>query len=219
MTDDTVGVLYGSAARGDADSLSDVDVLLIGADEVEVPKSAMPSGAQVSQYDWAEWDELVRTGSIFLHHLKGESRVLWSTGEGATRYESSLFNLPMYGHVDRDFDAFAEAIDTIDHEIYGEGAAVEFELSLLAMVVRHSSILICYLLGEVNFSRFQSLRNAVEATGVAKSLCEDFEYLYDFRLFSLGRTANRPKLPARERVNMWIDESRHLVEAGRSLGV
>ncbi len=58
---------------------------------------------------------------------------------------------------------------------------------------------------------------ATDVTGVAKSLCDDFDYIYDFRLFSLGRTENRPAIPTRERVNMWIDESRNLVEAGRRL--
>lgn len=217
MTTDAVGVLYGSAARGDSDELSDVDVLIIAEAEAIIPKSVLPRGAQVSEYDWSEWQELARTGSIFLHHLRGESRVLWSVGQGAARYEASLLALPDYAHVERDFNAFEEAIESIGHEIEDEGASIEFEISALAMIVRHLSILICYLADEVNFSRVQSLRMAADITGAASSLRDDFDYIYEFRLFSLGRTDKRPAIPSHERVKLWIDESRNLIKAGRRL--
>ncbi len=212
-------VLYGSAARGDSDHLSDVDVLWIADEETSVPEALLPRSAQVSHYDWAEWEEMVRTGSIFLQHLKSESDVLWSAGSGESRYFDTFSALPPYAHVQRDFDAFAESLDSIEAGLRDPDGVVEFELSALAMVVRHLSILVCYLLGKVNFSRLQSLEIATRATGVASGVQADFEYLYGFRMYALGRTEICPSIPERERVNMWIDESRQLVEAGRRLDV
>ena len=219
MTGDGVAVLYGSAARGDADQFSDVDVLCVSDADAVVPARFLPDGASLSRYDWSEWEILALTGSIFLHHLKSESRVLWAAGNGRERYFASFKSLPEYQHVSRDFDAFAESIDSIEVGLADPDQTIEFELSALAMVVRHLSILICYLTGEVNFSRLQSLHLATNATGVASRLERDFKYLYDFRLFALGRIETSPSIPSPERVNVWIEESRQLVEAGRRLSV
>jgi hypothetical protein len=65
--------LYGSVARGDARSSSDIDVLVISNRAIEQAEHGRVS---VTFYEEAHLHALARSGSLFVLHLKQEARVL-----------------------------------------------------------------------------------------------------------------------------------------------
>lgn len=216
-SEEAVVVLYGSTARGDQDPYSDLDVLVVSDDPSSVPSCVIPQGASLSYYAWPEWERLRCEGSIFLYHLAAESRVMWARGHGRGRYLEDLLNLPPYRNALKDFDAFSLALKDIRAELDAEDGALSFELATLAMVARHTSILVCYMTGEVNFSRLESMQIACKATLAAPSLARDFETLYAFRLADQRGMACATELPEVASARMWIDECEELVQAGREL--
>jgi predicted nucleotidyltransferase len=68
--------LYGSQARGDTDTLSDVDVLVAGEVDAEALGQLPYSQPQLSvvRYDWDELELMASYGSLFLHHVRLEGR-------------------------------------------------------------------------------------------------------------------------------------------------
>lgn len=70
--------LFGSAARGDADALSDRDILIVDDDvEVLAGRSAelKSQGASVASYTYAKLMALAARGALFVQHLKLEAQV------------------------------------------------------------------------------------------------------------------------------------------------
>lgn len=72
--------LFGSAARGDIDSYSDWDLLIVSDDEVLLRESKTKyeaEGWSCSAYTWSRLQDAADRGSLFVQHLKQESKVLW----------------------------------------------------------------------------------------------------------------------------------------------
>ncbi|MER9397941.1 nucleotidyltransferase domain-containing protein [Mesorhizobium sp. M0615] len=80
--------LFGSAARGDADALSDRDVLIVD-DDVEslaIRSADLESqGASVASYTFAKLMALVACGALFVQHLKLEAQVTRDVGGRLTK--------------------------------------------------------------------------------------------------------------------------------------
>ncbi len=71
--------VFGSAARGDADAMSDRDILIIDSDPVVLRTRARvleADGWSVASYTFAKLEALARKGALFLQHLKLESRIV-----------------------------------------------------------------------------------------------------------------------------------------------
>src|SRR2546428_6969494 len=70
--------LYGSCARADSDTLSDIDVLVVGANWHAFTNSDVGVGRplRVTQYTWPELEGMSSAGSLFLEHLKREAKPL-----------------------------------------------------------------------------------------------------------------------------------------------
>jgi hypothetical protein len=67
-------VLYGSCARGDARSTSDIDLLVV--DELSRRSIRLPDRFSVTSYTPASLQRMARRGSLFVLHLKLEGKVL-----------------------------------------------------------------------------------------------------------------------------------------------
>jgi hypothetical protein len=70
--------LFGSAARGDADALSDRDVLIVDENiETLGARSAelKAQGASVASYTFAKLEALAAHGALFIQHLKLEAQI------------------------------------------------------------------------------------------------------------------------------------------------
>jgi hypothetical protein len=80
--------LFGSAARGDADALSDRDVLIVD-DDVEVLAARSgelrSEGASVASYTFAKLVALAARGALFVQHLKLEAQVTRDVGGRLTQ--------------------------------------------------------------------------------------------------------------------------------------
>ena len=71
--------IFGSAARGDSDSFSDRDLLIISENETALRrlKSKYDSaGWSCTAYSWSRLQHAADQGSLFVQHLKQESKIL-----------------------------------------------------------------------------------------------------------------------------------------------
>jgi hypothetical protein len=162
---DTAVWLYGSCARNDNDMLSDVDVLVVGSDfpgNIDLLLGRGP--AAVSAYSWAEMEAMSASGSLFLEHLKREAKSIIEGRDVQGRLEQVLSKTAPYSRNRARLDvsaftaAIADAVDSLNH-----GGSIRFELSVVATVVRHASILACYLRGTPCFSRFAPIARTADA--------------------------------------------------------
>lgn len=73
--------VFGSVPRGDADQISDRDILVAGEARNPLVECALSkAGYSPSVYSWQHMEALSRDGSLFLQHLKQESQVLFDHG-------------------------------------------------------------------------------------------------------------------------------------------
>jgi hypothetical protein len=184
---DYVVWLYGSHARGDDDWLSDIDIFVAVDGNSAFKHPTIPADARtsVSRYTWTEVEAMAAYGSLFLHHLCSEGRSLAGTARGTARLEALFRNLPPYQLYHRDIRAFRAALADAS-EAGVRGSSPTFELSVLGTVVRHSSVLACYLLGTPSYGRREAIGVASRGLGVGE-LAAVFEELYSFRLHADGR--------------------------------
>ena len=146
--------LYGSRARGDADEMSDTDVLVIG-DAPPVPGFVSELGlveASTSFYSWQEVVAMWQYGSLFLQHLRDEGRLVRAWGSNPGRFRNLLATLPSFSRARQDLTVFRYAVAEAEESLR-EGGWPDVELSILATVARHAAILACHCIGQPRFGR------------------------------------------------------------------
>jgi Nucleotidyltransferase domain len=129
-------MLYGSQARGTADSQSDVDLLQL-VDHAPVPYSSV-AGANVTQYLPAHLTAMAKSGSLFILHLRLEGQIL-SDPHGALRRCLDEYVPPSdYTTLARDLGVVAAALDTrasdVDRHLAALGRLGVFLLRTAAYV-------------------------------------------------------------------------------------
>ena len=190
MNADFAILLYGSQARGDADAISDVDVLVVGAetvpdDQVIALLHASEAGPiHTSRYSWPEVEAMGRYGSLFLHHLAAEARPLYFEGGGESRLQAIFDSLGPYKLAHRDLVGFRRTVADVDEGLK-LGLPASFELAVLGGVTRHASVLGCYLAGTPVFGRC-SIARLAELFGIEDAR-QDLEMAHRFRLFEEGQ--------------------------------
>lgn len=211
--------LYGSHARGVADSHSDLDILVAADDltnisEIEGYVPFAMDGASVSRYTWNEITRMAEYGSLFLQHLKLEAVPLYETPSHRGILRGVLDELADYELAQRDLRGFqavlvdvAEALDGKEEETY--------ELAVLGTVIRHSTILGCWLLKQPSFGRLEPVSRFVGLRGIENVVESEFPDLYRYRLYTDGRVGrdSLPKLSGRR----WLKRARHVVASVEEL--
>lgn len=217
MTECRVEVLYGSRARGDADESSDVDVLVLsdhdrdGRLESPVARGCDPAKLAVTRYRWNEFDGMHSYGSLFLHHLHKEGVVTAGSAAGRARYGSMMRRLPKYARSTEDVRNFRLALDDVEDAIaYGDSTAL-LELSSLATVFRHSSILGCYAARSPTFGRHQSVPTFARLARLPEPVWRDFASLYAYRL-AVARNLEPPAPASYDLARMWLARARVFVQ-------
>lgn len=211
--------LYGSHARGIPDCHSDLDILVVaehsmnlGEIQQHVPLAS--NGASVSHYSWDEIARMARYGSLFLQHLKLEAVPLHESPSRRGSLRRVLVELGDYRLAQRDLRGFhavvddvAEALDCNEEETY--------ELAVLATVIRHSTILGCWLLKQPVFGRVEPVSRFVKLRGLGSLVEKDFPDLYRYRLYIDGRIGREhlSNLSGRQ----WLEIARRVVESVEDL--
>ncbi len=200
--------LYGSHARGDEDALSDVDVFVVSDPEVTkkevtqlVPE--LPSDISISQYSWGEVIGMADYGSLFLHHLRTEGQVLWEASASKGRLFNLLAEMGDYGHIRRDICAFNIVLEDVKTSLE-TGDVFVYELSVLGTVLRHSSILGCWLMGNPSFGRITPVQRVVSRYDLSPEIAAEFPGLYEYRLYTDGRIA-KILAPTKLQVEVWLE--------------
>lgn len=182
--------LYGSYARGDADEYSDIDILAISPDKpnhdeiLSLLSVSQPGLLNISHYTWTEFESMGSYGSLFLHHIAVEAKVLLYEGDAKNRLSKVLDSLPAYQYANRDLNSFRSMIDDVQKGL-AVGIPTCFELSVLGGIVRHASILACYMAGIPTFGR-NCIAKAVDALQMPEVL-RMLQLAHSYRLFEERR--------------------------------
>ena len=214
MSDGYAVWLYGSHARGDKDSQSDVDVFVAGTpcvslDELEDNVPIPLNSASLSRYSWDEIYGMAKYGSLFLHHLRLEGRPLYESPSCKGTLGSILLGLGEYQCVDRDLGGFRTVLHDVGGALRDEGTEV-FELSVLGTVIRHCSILGCWVLGQPSFGRIEPVDLIVRALRLPLCIAREFPNLYQYRLYVDGRIAD-PRSLTKLQPHEWLRRAEALV--------
>ena len=190
MSKDRAVLLYGSHARGDADEISDVDVLVIGQEQLEPQEVATLLSAacrgtlHISHYRWDELEAMSEYGSLFLHHIAAEAKAIRYEGKSQERLTKVLASLRPYQLAARDLSAFRTTVCDVEIGLRA-GLPPCFELAVLGGVARHASVLGCYLAGSPTFGR-NSIARAADLFGMHAAQ-GDLALAHRFRLFEEGQ--------------------------------
>jgi len=207
MKRDRVILLYGSYARGDADDVSDVDVLVIGpvkpidSEIAELLPASYRGVLHTSHYTWEEFAAMSKYGSLFLHHIATESKTIRYEGDAHRRLWDLLSDLPPYRLAKRDLSAFRVTVNDV-HAGLGVGLPPCFELAVLGGVARHASVLGCYVMGRPTYGR-KSIARAADLLHLSE-VHKDLELAHRFRLYEEGQ-CDAPSEVSLSAVNRTVD--------------
>lgn len=208
-----VVVLYGSLARSDGDICSDRDLMVVGASPASATEPRHLNDSIV-QYTWAEFSAMQGYGSLFLVHLAKEGLIVDGTQLGVLRYTQLLTAIPPYERADGDLLAFDSAVNDSEESLQLGDSSLEFELANLATIIRHCSILGCYLSGAPDFGRYSAVAKLTSRLGLP--LGDEFPHLYSFRM-ALARGGNPPEGATVADAFRWCLNARRLVKGVRTL--
>ncbi len=156
--------LFGSAARGDADALSDRDVLIVDDDlEVLVARSAEleAQGASVAPYTFAKLSALATQGALFLQHLKLEAQVIRDKGGRLARLLADFSPRSDYSMEIADNAALSALAGSVPTGAKGILLAAD----ILYVSVRNHGVLSLAERG-VHAYAFDAVTNGLEAEGL-----------------------------------------------------
>jgi len=180
--------LYGSYARGCEDQYSDYDILAVCDHPVSLNKNELPilipeEKISLTYYTWTEIKGMASYGSLFLHHLSCEAKIIYESEEVEGRLSAILNKLCFYKKASKDIRAFFTVLNDIEEAIKYD-YSISYELSVIGTVLRHSCILGCYIGGFQKFGRSEPVEIFVKQWGLDHAIAQDFNKLYCFRLHS-----------------------------------
>lgn len=210
--------LFGSTSRGDYDFRSDIDLLIViddcdedifvnikktFAETLEIPPD------WISLYMRSTMEKMREYGSYFLWHLKLEGNILFSrTGF----LEGLLSNLPSYDRVEDDLNDYLQISKDIEESLKSDIVILEYELAVLASLVRNTCIAFCFLYGKPRFGRVSPIKTTLEILGTNIFTITDYEQMYSFRLSRIRKEIKPSIAPSVEIVKIWLNRVNYLIQ-------
>ncbi len=210
--------LFGSVARGEDDQFSDVDILIIVQDCTEEEYIELKDYYAkildipvewISLYRISKVEKMYNRGSYFLWHIKKEGIKLYSKTDWL---EILLKTLPQYKDMEKDLQEYCDILKDIDLELQNEYIDSNYELSVLASLVRNTCIVLSYMNNRFDFGRESVIITCkdIYKKQILFSLDEYIE-LYKYRLFETGKL-NTLEKGSIELIKKWIYYERKLLK-------
>lgn len=208
--------LFGSVARGDQDEQSDVDILIVidncSEDDYIKYKKEYASILQIpvswiSLYREKKILKMHEKGSYFLWHLKQEGKVLYSR---ENELDKLFATLPRYRGMKEDIKEYRQILDDVNEELHNVYLCIEYELSVLASLVRNTCIMLSYLNNRFDFSRNQVVKYCIDTYKIDISL-EEYRALYQYRSYETGKI-QRVEKGKIEDINKWVKVENQLLD-------
>ena len=146
--------MFGSCARDESNRCSDVDVLVV-SDDAELPATTIDCllkkfgrNMDVAHYSYRGLQALADQGSLFAWHLRYEGVPLYRK---VNRLETILDDMEPYARHVEDLEVLLTVFDDALASLPNR-AAVQFDLGIVATVVRNTGIIMHDLLGGRDFS-------------------------------------------------------------------
>jgi predicted nucleotidyltransferase len=214
--------LFGSNARGDSDSLSDMDVFVLITDCDEETYVTLKKSLASQLNLPAHWLSIYRIstikgmnkkGSYFLWHLKKEGVILYSRQQILNEI---LNTLPKYKDIKQDLNDYLIICNDIKNSIEQGDSPVQYELAVLASLVRNTCIAISHQHGEFVFSRVNPIRIVKDIIGPTFPFSvEEYRDLYKFRIaYTRGNHDLELKQVSLSYIKFWIKNVEFIINFG-----
>lgn len=190
--------LYGSMARGDISQDSDCDLLIAISDCSEETFSSIKDATkmwhpelncEIAIYQMSALKAMQAKGSLFLWHIRTEAQVVYSRGNQLAKLLSELVE---YTSAKESIAEYCEIMHDIMDDDTDDIDVIQYNLSVMATLIRNTCIVCCYLIGNKQFGRTSPIR---VCTTYFKNqfpiALEDYEQLYLYRV-SINRGGNMP---------------------------
>lgn len=131
--------IFGSIARGDSDSASDADVLIVGeraADCKQTAQLCQKFGWSCTVYSWRRLAAMASAGSLFVQHLKQDGRVIFDPSE---RLRDTLASFRPRADYQVEYRSAIEVLAAIER-IPASPESLCWAADVLAVVARSAAI-------------------------------------------------------------------------------
>lgn len=214
--------LFGSVARREQDEFSDIDILIIindcSEEEFIRRKDAFAKIMSIppswlSVYRIGKIRQMYLCGSYFLWHIKEEGIELYSRDD---TFKELLVKLPMYSNAAQDINDYNDILCDIENELDNELLDINYELSVLASLVRNTCIAISFFDQRHDFGRKTPVIYCIEKYGIEVTE-DDYDQLYKYRLLQTGK-CDKVEDGSGAILIRWVNIERQLLEiAERSI--
>lgn len=180
-------IVYGSHARGDADSLSDKDVCVItncylgeNIDDVKKTISVKyhTESENISVYSIEQLQAMLEYGSLFLWHLKIEGKIVY----GESYFKSKLNELKPFRKHREEILFYEELISDVDQSTQRYGIINEIDLAQLFTITRNTCMILDHIKGESTFGRKNVFFTAKSIYHDLPLSLEDYDYITKWKL-------------------------------------
>lgn len=141
--------LYGSTVTGDSDENSDIDIVVVKdryeCEDKELEKIISEifdkDKIDISFYGRNKFENLLKCGSLFCHHLKNESRLLYSRNNNPISYYFN--NLKDFKGIAEDILLYNRLFKKTKESIFNAGVNY-YDLCILGMIARNTLTVLSY---------------------------------------------------------------------------
>lgn len=179
-------LIFGSYARQENDVFSDIDILVICKDSSDITFKKYLSeilhvpASWISLYSKSQILQMLKKGSLFLWHIKYENILLFSSRNWLFK---RLSHLKKYNSVKKDLEEYLNILTDVKNSIISEECnTIDYEVNLLATILRNTSILHCHINGFNIFSRNNSFKKSQSLLKKEFISLKEYDIIYNYRL-------------------------------------